>query len=253
VLTCRRGRRLAAALFLAPLAVGACSDDDDPPPAPAALEPSFDPAGGSAGVTASTVAPSLDSTPTTAPGTGGAPAAGAGGGTATPAVHVDRASIGDPAGDATPALADRAPAWADVTGAVLERSGDQLRLQVAFAAPVPDRSADGDHTMNVAAFVDVDGDGEIDYEVWGNLADTGWGSAWYDDTSGAARFGEDSGVAASVEQGSLVLRFPATHVGGAASFRWSVATEWGRYEAIGTVAAARDDAPDADGAAPFPG
>lgn len=150
-------------------------------------------------------------------------------------------------------MADRAPGWADLAGAQLASGPDGFELVVSFGASVPATSPDADHTMNVASFFDVDGDGRVDYEVWANLADGGWGGAWYDNRSGDARFVEESGITPSVEAGRLVLRFPRELVGSASSFRWSVASEWGRYEAIGTVAAARDDAPDSDGSVPFPG
>ena len=41
--------------------------------------------------------------------------------------------------------------------------------------------------------------------------------------------------------------------GGAEAFRWSLASEYGAYAALGTPAAARDQAPDGGGAASFPG
>jgi hypothetical protein len=66
-------------------------------------------------------------------------------------------------------------------------------------------------------------------------------------------FQDKSGVAVSTEGDALVLRFPLSHLGFADRFRWSVASEWGRYEVLGTAATARDDVPDNDGAARFPG
>jgi hypothetical protein len=161
--------------------------------------------------------------------------------------------VSDPSGDVTTTVGEQAPGWGDLTEAVLQSGPGGFELRVAFAAPAPATAPDGDHTMNVAAFFDVDGDGAVDYEVWGNLAEGGWGGAWYDDKAGSARFADDAGVAVTVEEGMLVLRFPFTHVGGATRMRWSVASEWGRYEVIGTVAAARDDAPDADRSVAFPG
>ncbi|MGH9085037.1 MAG: hypothetical protein ACRDYW_06255, partial [Acidimicrobiales bacterium] len=163
-----------------------------------------------------------------------------------------RAAVSDPRGDVTPALADAAPGWADLTGADLRTTADGFELRVSLGEAAPSVAPEG-RTMNVAAFADVDGDGGIDYEVWANLAAEGWGGAWYDNRAGTARFVDESGVAVTVEGGALVLRFPASHLGGATRFRWSVASEWGRYEAIGTVAAARDDAPDGDAPAGFPG
>ena len=107
--------------------------------------------------------------------------------------------------------------------------------------------------MNVASFFDVDGDGVIDYEVWVNLADTGWGSAYFDNNGSGAKFGQASGVAVEVAGDELVLRFPLAHLGDSRSFRWSSASEWGRYAVISTPAAASDDAPDNDGFARFVG
>lgn len=106
--------------------------------------------------------------------------------------------------------------------------------------------------MNVASFYDVNGDGQIDYEVWANLADSGWSPSYFDDTAGTARFGPAAGITVTIAEDELVLRFPASHLGGAARLRWSLASEWGRYEVISTMGAARDDAPDNDGAASFP-
>lgn len=105
--------------------------------------------------------------------------------------------------------------------------------------------------MNIASFYDVNGDGQIDYEVWANLADTGWAASYFDDTTGKARFGEQAGVAVALAGDELVLRFPASHLGGASRLRWSLASEWGKYEVISTLAAARDDAPDNDAAVSF--
>lgn len=101
--------------------------------------------------------------------------------------------------------------------------------------------------MNIASFFDIDGDGLIDYEVWVNLADTGWSPAYFDNDVSGARFGQASGVAVEVAGDELILRFPLAYLGNARSFRWSLASEWGRYEVISTPAAASDDAPDDDG------
>jgi hypothetical protein len=128
-----------------------------------------------------------------------------------------------------------------------------MELRVHLGGTVPATAPDGDHTMNVASFYDVDGDGQVDFEVWANLADTGWGPAWFDDRGkGKARFGDRSGVTVTVEGDELVLGFATGLVGDAERFRWSLASEWGRYEVLGTLAAARDDAPDDDGSVTFP-
>lgn len=70
---------------------------------------------------------------------------------------------------------------------MLTRIGKEFELAIDLAGDVPTRATDDDHTMNVASFYDLDGDGQIDAEVWVNLAD---------------------------------------------AFRWSIASEWGRYEAL---------------------
>jgi hypothetical protein len=166
-------------------------------------------------------------------------------------VPVLTAAITDPSGDLTLSPLDPPPRWADLRGATLQRTGEGYEVSISFGDPAPERSSDGEHTMNVASFYDVDGDGQVDVEVWANLADTGWGPAVYDDRGG--HFGTASGVVVQRDGGRLVLRFPLSTLGGADRFRWSVASEWGRYEVIGTDLAARDDLPDGDQPAPFPG
>jgi hypothetical protein len=241
------------ALLLLGAAAGCGGDDADPGPAAVPMAPRFAPdsslapLAGDPGSSPTTAGDDADAVETA---TGGDPGAAAASG--APAPDELRASATDARGDATPALADAAPGWADLVGAELRTvpAGFELRVSAAEAFP---SQAPQDRTMNVAAFADVDGDGTIDYEVWANLAAEGWGGAWYDNRAGTARFTDESGVEVVAEAGSLVLRFPAGHLGGTTSFRWSVASEWGRYEAIGTVAAARDDLPDGDAPTPFPG
>lgn len=160
-------------------------------------------------------------------------------------------SFTDPRGDLTPSL-DPPPPYADLTGGRLSRSGAGFELRVRMGGPVASNGP-VDRTMNVASFFDIDGDGVIDYEVWANLADTGWGPAYFDNTGGGAKFGQASGVAVEVAGDELVLRFPLAHLADPPAFRWSLASEWGRYEVISTPAAARDDAPDNDGFARFQG
>lgn len=107
--------------------------------------------------------------------------------------------------------------------------------------------------MNIASFYDVDGNGSIDYEVWLNVAAGGWGSSYFDNTGeGKGGFQEKSGVTVSPEGAEVVARFPLTHFAGAERLRWSLASEWGRYEAVGTSAMVRDDLPDNDVPANFP-
>lgn len=176
--------------------------------------------------------------------TGTAPAAP---GAAAPAdATATTSSMTDPVGDPTPSAAAPRPAWADLAGGSLLIAGDTVELRIRLADQVPDAAPDEEHTMNIASFFDVDGDGVIDYEVWVNLNEGGWGPAYFDGVDGGARFGDASGVTVAVAGDELVLAFPSGHLGGAQRLRWSLASEWGRYEAIGTPVMARDDAPDDD-------
>lgn len=158
----------------------------------------------------------------------------------------------DPAGDVTPTPLDPAPKFADLTGARLIRRIDGFELRVRLNDAAPSASPDDDHTMNIASFYDVDGDGSINFEVWLNLGPGGWGGSWFDNDTEQAKFQEDAQLNITVEGNEVVAKFPVGHVGGAERFRWSLASEYGRYEAIGTVAMARDDAPDNDQPATFP-
>ena len=101
------------------------------------------------------------------------------------------ASLSDPSGDVQGSLTG-APEHVDVTGATLTRGADAFTLRVSFAGAVP--ASDTDKTENVASFYDLDGDGQIDYEVWATLADNGWSGSYV--SPDGARFGADSGVAA---------------------------------------------------------
>lgn len=152
-------------------------------------------------------------------------------------------SMTDPVRDPTPAVTTAPrPAWADLAGGTLTIAGDAVDLRIRLAAEVPATAPDDEHTMNVASFFDVDGDGRIDYEIWLNLGDGGWGPGYFGPTG--ARFGDDDGVDITHVGAELVVRFPRDHLGGARQLRWSLASEWGRYEAMGTDAMARDQAPD---------
>src|SRR5688572_29510098 len=162
------------------------------------------------------------------------------------------AAVVDRQGDLTLSV-DPPPAWADLVGGTLIRRADGFELRVRLGGGTAPTTTDEDHTMNVASFYDVDGDGRIDFEVWVNLAANGWGPSWFDNTRKKGRFGDKSGVTVAVERDEVVLRFPLSHIGGAERLRWSLASEWGRYEVLGTDATARDDAPDFDAAARFPG
>ena len=141
-----------------------------------------------------------------------------------------------------------APAYVDLTGATVSRAGDRFRVRIDVGAPLPSRKTD-DRTMNVGCFVDTDGDGRIDYEMWANLSDSGWGTSYrYPD---GARFGSSSGVTVTVSGATLTLGFPADHVGGASSFRWATGAEYGTLEQVGSGTTAQDLAPDR-GAVEFP-
>lgn len=163
------------------------------------------------------------------------------------------ARVADPAGDLTASPADPPPRWADLRGATLTRLGPELELTIELDAPAPAQAPDDERTMNIASFYDLDGDGRVDVEIWVTLADNGWGGAYFDNRSSSAEFAGSSEVNANVEQGRVVVRFPASHLDGAGAFRWSIASEWGRFETIGTGLAARDDAPGDDEAVAFPG
>jgi hypothetical protein len=163
------------------------------------------------------------------------------------------AEVTDPAGDASTSLVDSPPRWADLLAGVITRQAgaDELRIRLG-GDRAPTSSGDDDHTMNLAMYADVDGDGRIDYEVWANLDNGGWGGAWYDDVHQTARFGKDSGIAVSVEGDQVVLRFDADHLGAVDRFRWSLSLEWARYSTLGSPAAVRDSAPANGAPASFP-
>jgi len=159
------------------------------------------------------------------------------------------ASITDPQGDVEGSL-ERPPAWVDLLGASLTRTADRWELRVRVAGGTAPTSSGSDaHAMNLALFVDLDGDGAVDAQVWANLADHGWGVGWFP-PEGRNRFGADAGIDVAAEGDEVVLRLPRGHLP-AERLRWSVASEWGRDEVLGTDLAARDRAPDA-GPASFP-
>jgi hypothetical protein len=244
----RRHVRVTGLIAGLVLSVSACSAGEAKRREDQGLTPTFAPES-TLGVTSSstttasvrTDAPEAGSTTPTATGPPDAPAR-------------TEVAVTDAAGDATPSPVDPPPAWADVLGARLIRSeaGFELRVRLG-GGDAPESTPDDDHTMNVASFYDIDGDGAIDYEIWANVASVGWGSTYYDNGPGRGGFGEGAGVTVKTEGDEVVLRFPLTHLADAARFRWSVASEWGRYEALGTPAMVRDDVPDDDGAAAFPG
>ena len=247
-------RRLLLVLFLVASACARGGGGDDEKEQ-AQLDPTFPPAEAAPGVSPSTAAGG----PSAEPGSPGSNAPGAApGGAGTgetippPPPGATQGVIADPAGDVTPTPLDPAPKFADLTGARLIRRVDGFELRVRLNDAAPSASPDDDHTMNIASFYDVDGDGSINFEVWLNLGPGGWGGSWFDNDTEQAKFQEDAQLNITVEGNEVVAKFPVGHVGGAEQFRWSLASEYGRYEAIGTIAMARDDAPDNDQPAAFP-
>ena len=159
-------------------------------------------------------------------------------------------SIADQKGDVTLSL-DRPPAWADLLGGTLTRRAEGYELRVKLGGEVP-ATYEPERTINIASFYDVTGDGSIDYEVWVNLASGGWGGSYFDNTRRGANRINDEALGITPTGDELVITFPLTHLASAERMQWAMASEWGRYETIGTAAAARDDAPDNDAAARFP-
>jgi hypothetical protein len=243
-------RVLLAACLVAAGCVARGGDDAAEEDRRPSLTPTFVPAGDASTTTSAGSEPANGGvTSTSAPNAPGGGTAGGTGPGSTGASPTLRGSLADASGDLTLSL-DPPPRWADLTGGSLERTASGYRLAISFAEAAPERAPDGEHTLNVASFYDLDGDGRIDVEVWANLADSGWGAAVYD--RGGGRFGADSGVTLSRPGGQLVLAFPLDVLERADGFRWSLATEWGSYAVVGTDLAARDDAPDDDRPATFP-
>lgn len=158
------------------------------------------------------------------------------------------ARLDDPPGDVTGL---DPPDWADLRRARLVGDDSTFILTHTADDAFPDQG-DGTDTMNIATFFDVDGDGAIDYEIWVNLSPEGWGTSYFDEREGTARYAAEDDVDVEVVDGDVVLRFPASHLAQAPSFRWSIASEYGPYEAIGTDAMARDYLPDDRSGRPFP-
>lgn len=220
-------------------------------PAPPATEPPDAQPGASA--MPGPTPPSMDGGTSEAPDAANEPAPVPSAGPTSAAAPVTlSASITDPRGDTTPSL-EREPDWSDLVGAALERTGDDFTLWVDLDGGAPDSSGSADHTMNVASFYDLTGDGRVDVEVWVNLADGGWDSALYDNRDRSAAFSTDDPIEVRVEDERLRVDFPASVLDGSSAFRWAIASEWGRYEQLGTALAVRDDAPDDDRPAAFPG
>jgi hypothetical protein len=160
--------------------------------------------------------------------------------------------VTDARSDRTATL-EPSPDWADLQTVTIERDGNAMTLAVGLTGGAPDAAPDAQHTMNIATFFDVDGDGFLDYEIWANLNDSGWGTAYYDNVDGQALFADQDGIEIAVVAGEVVMTFDASLLGGAERFRFAASSEYGRYETIGTELMARDDAPDDDQPARFPG
>ena len=173
-------------------------------------------------------------------------------GSEAPPPQTRSSSVEDPDGDVTSPPLEEPPPYADLLGARVELTGRSFEVAVTLGGQAPEQQPDPDHTMNVAWFVDIDGDGVVDHEIWLNLADNGWFPGHRDNRQREARFGDKTGIDVSTDGRDLVFRFSKDLLG-AEAFRWATASEWGRYEVLGTDAAARDSAPDDHGAVQFPG
>jgi hypothetical protein len=152
-------------------------------------------------------------------------------------------TVTDPRGDTTRTLLGSAPAWADLVAGSVGRTGTgdvTITLELAAPPSSPQRGT----TMNVAAFHDLTGDGHVDLEVWANWSDAGWFPSWRDNREGRAAYGADTGIAVQMRDATLELVVPAERFGEHERWRWSLGLEWGRYESLGTAAAAHDLAPD---------
>jgi hypothetical protein len=157
------------------------------------------------------------------------------------AVPATTSSVIDPRGDTSQPVLGRAPAAADlIHGRV--RSGDaDVIISIELGAPP---EADRSTTLNVASFHDLTGDGAVDLEVWANHSEAGWFPSWRDNRAGRAAYGRTSGITVAADGATVTLTVPADRFGDATSWRWALGLEWGRYEWLGTQAAARDAAPD---------
>ncbi len=247
-------RRLVGLLAAGALVAACSSDGDDEKGLDGLGTPQFAPDAGAQGAT-STQPAGVEGGPGTSSPTS-APAGGESAETTTttvagsaPAEPREQVSFDDPVGDAIGGLDDDPPAWADLAGATLLRQGNAYRLTVRLGDTAP-TAAPGAETMNVATFFDVDGDGGIDHELWVNLGDGGWGPTWW--TGDRAAPGEASNVTVEVEGNELQLLFPDVMLDQPERLRFSVASEYGALDVIGSDFAHRDDAPDDDEAVSFP-
>lgn len=253
-------RRAAALAALVAVSAVACSSGDEERGLEALDTPAFAP-DEAAAATSSTVPAAVGTeAPTTAPpastpaaSAGTVPPAPPGGDAAGAAAPPDRqvVSFDDPVGDARGGL-DDPPAWADLAGARLVRNGDAYGLSVRLGGGTVPQRAPAGRTMNVATFFDADGDGTVDFEIWANLGPEGWGAAYYDNTDRTGGFGEESNVTVEVREQSLELIFPDVLLDRAGRFRFSLASEYGSLDVLGSDYAHRDDAPDGGQAVTFP-
>lgn len=153
-------------------------------------------------------------------------------------------AIDDPAGDVhagTP-LQDPPP-HVDLRRLTLTRLADGFEVRVELDTSAPERRQ-GERITNVATFYDVDGDGELDYQVYATSTPDGWGSAYFDHVNGDARYADEDDVDVHVDDGALVMRFPLEHLGRAERLQWSAASQWGTFDELQTGTESRDRAPD---------
>lgn len=254
-------------LLLLSLVAAACTPRAAPPDPSEAVLPTFSPvdelAGGmespspaTTGAPSSTAVPMTPgAAPTDPPGPHDAPARPGAPRTTPPAPQDDAltGTITDAGADVragTP-LQDP-PDSVDLRQLVLLRGAAGYEVRVEMAAPVPERR-EGERITNVATFYDVDGDGELDYQVYATSTPDGWGSAYFDHVRGETAYADDDEVDVTVEDGFVVMRFPLGHLGDATGLQWSAATQWGTFEELQTGTEARDRAPDDGRGVRWPG
>lgn len=249
-------------LAVAALLAGACAGDDEQGLEPLDT-PEFAPEEtDAAGDTTTTTAGETTTTPVADADDGGDVAddpgptttldGGSTASTTSTTVPQERVSVDDPDDDAVGGVEDDPPPWTDLAGVTLVRQGNAYALRVQLAGGDAPETSDGESTMNIASFHDVDGDGGVDHEIWANLGPEGWGGAWFDDEGNAA-FGEDSNVSVEVDGDEVVILFPDVMLDQPDRFRFSVASEYGDMGVLGSSFARRDDVPNDDEVVAFPG